>query len=599
MDIYKNTCLPNKSEQTKKHYVIKALCNLLVFSFVFLFSCEKDKIEIEPEEVPKLTFEKLSHKFSAGKFTQKEILGNVKGKKVGYVIKRIKDILPINAAEVKDKAIIFKKVGAFTATLVLKRASKSDATIKEATFEITKADAVALTFNKLTKKYSSGGSFSAAEIGSNIQGDKTGYVLKEIKDLSTSDFAVINKLKIDFKKEGRFTATLVLAHPSKEDAVIKGAQFEITKANVPITPFEKTYGKVGLDMANAMIRTSDGGYALAGLATKTGSGARGGYVWLVKLDAKGDKQWDKTFGGMKRNYANALIQTKDGGYVVAGGTENKGAGNSDAWLIKTDANGDLEWDKTYGGSGFEEANAIVQTDDEGYAFAGSTNSKGAGDKDVWLVRTDSKGTELWDKVVGVPGRDEATSMIQTKDGGYAVVGSTWNGRSSRIYDVLLIKFNDKGDSQWDKTFGKDSGHDMGAGIVQTDDGGYALSASTSQGAGGRDFWLIKTDEKGVNKWNKTYGGAGYDFNEGLIKTMDGGYALFGKTSSKGAGGDDMWLVKTDASGTEEWDQTYGGADADGLNAVVQNHDGSYFVAGYTESKGAGSYDLWIFHVPKR
>ncbi len=354
--------------------------------------------------------------------------------------------------------------------------------------------------------------------------------------------------------------------------------------------WDKTFGGKYLDWAYSLIQTSDGGYALAG-STKS-KGAGGSDFWLVKTDGQGNKVWDKTFGGKYWDWAYSLIQTSDGGYALAGYTKSKGAGKSDFCLVKTDGQGNKVWDKTFGGKDWDWAYSLIQTSDGGYALAGYTESKGAGGIDFWLVKTDGQGNKVWDKTFGGKYLDRAYSLIQTSDGGYALAGYTYSKGAGKS-DFCLVKTDGQGNKVWDKTFGgKDS--DWAYSLIQTSDGGYALAGYTySKGAGESDFWLVKTDGQGNKVWDKTFGGKDWDWAHSLIQTSDGGYALAGYTESKGAGGYDFCLVKTDGQGNKVWDKTFGGKDNDRANSLIQTSDGGYALAGYTESKGAGNEDFWL------
>ena len=235
--------------------------------------------------------------------------------------------------------------------------------------------------------------------------------------------------------------------------------------------WSKTFGGADYDLAWSIVQTSDGGYALAGV---TGSyGAGGGDFWIVKTDSSGNEEWSKTFGGERDDWARSVIQTSDGGYALAGGTDSYGAGGEDFWIVKTDSSGNEEWSKTFGGENDDWAYSVVQTSDGGYVLAGSTMSYGAGGEDFWLVKTDSSGNEEWSKTFGGVNRDWARSVIQTSDGGYALAGG-W-----------LLKTDSSGNEEWSKTFGGANGGTAWS-IVQTSDGGYALA-----GGSGANFWLVK------------------------------------------------------------------------------------------------------------
>jgi parallel beta-helix repeat protein len=352
------------------------------------------------------------------------------------------------------------------------------------------------------------------------------------------------------------------------------------------TDWNKTYGGTAIDEVYSVVQTSDGGYALAGY---TGSYGAGSYdFWLVKTDSSGTAQWNKTYGGTGADYAYSVVQTSDGGYAIAGWTNSSGAGNFDFWLVKTDSSGTMQWNKTYGGTSIDYCFSLIQTDDGGYALAGHNS-------DFWLVKTDSSGTAQWNKTYGGISTERAYSVVQTSDGGYAISGETSSYGAGNL-DFWLVKTDSSGTAQWNKTYGGANLDDM-CSVVQTVDGGYALAGSTlSFGAGGLDFWLVKTDSSGTAQWNKTYGGASYERSCSLIQDSDGGYALAGYTYSFGAGNYDFWLVKTDSSGTAQWNKTYGGTDADLGQSLVKTGDGGYAFAGYTHSFGAGDYDAWLIKL---
>jgi len=206
------------------------------------------------------------------------------------------------------------------------------------------------------------------------------------------------------------------------------------------------------------------------------------------------EMWSQTYGGADQEVAHSLVETSDGGYALAGYTNSSGAGHDDFWLVKTDANGNMEWNQTYD-SWYDHANSMVETSDGGYAIAGSTGWYFSGIHDFWLVKTDANGKMEWNQTYGESEEEVAYSLVETSDGGYALAGVT-----------------------------------------------------DSFGAGNYDFWVIKTDINGNMEWNKTYGGAESDVAFSLIETSDGGFAIAGYTGSFGAGDYDFWLIKTDEHG---------------------------------------------------
>ena len=304
--------------------------------------------------------------------------------------------------------------------------------------------------------------------------------------------------------------------------------------------WSRTFGGTDWDYANSVRQTADGGYILAGHTWSYGAGRYD--LWLVKTDSAGNEQWSRTFGGTGVDHAESVQQTADGGYILAGSTDSYGAGSYDFWLVKTDSAGNEQWDKTFGGTSFDAACSIQQTADGGYILAGHTKSYGAGSHDFWLVKTDSSGNEEWSRTFGGTGWDRANSVQQTSDGGYIIAGWTESYGAGES-DVWLIKTDSAGNEEWNRTFGG-TNDDCAWSVQQTVDDGYILAGHTySYGAGSYDFWLVKTDSAGNEEWNRTFGGTDGDCAESIQQTADGGYVLAGHTLSYGEGSYDVWLIK--------------------------------------------------------
>jgi hypothetical protein len=359
-------------------------------------------------------------------------------------------------------------------------------------------------------------------------------------------------------------------------------------AQAPSWEWVKTFGGSEDDWGYSVQQTSDGGFILVGWTWSFGAG--GFDVWLIKTDADGNKLWDRTFGGRGSDYGYSVQQTRDGGFIIVGDTASFGAGWADVWLIKTDANGNKQWDRTFGGSGLDSGSSVQQTSDGGFIIVGDTASFGAGGFDVWLIKTDADGNKLWDRTFGGGGSDWGSSVQQTSDGGFILVGYT---TSFGAGDVWLIKTDADGNKLWDRTFGG-GGSDWGSSVQQTSDGGFILVGYTASfGAGGFDVWLIKTDADGNKLWDRTFGGGGSDWGSSVQQTSDGGFILVGWTWSFGAGGPDVWLIKTDADGNKLWDRTFGGSMVDRGFSVQQTSDGGFIIVGATTSFGAGDYDVLL------
>jgi hypothetical protein len=359
-------------------------------------------------------------------------------------------------------------------------------------------------------------------------------------------------------------------------------------AQAPSWEWVKTFGGSNDDWGSSVQQTSDGGFILVGYTASFGAG--GPDVWLIKTDADGNKLWDRTFGGGGLDEGRSVQQTSDGGFIIVGYTASFGAG--DVWLIKTDADGNKLWDRTFGGGNLDEGLSVQQTSDGGFIIVGYTASFGAGWADVWLIKTDADGNKLWDRTFGGSDWDEGWSVQQTSDGGFIIVGYTVSF-GAEWADVWLIKTDANGNKQWDRTFGGRYS-DGGRSVQQTSDGGFILVGDTwSFGAGEADVWLIKTDANGNKQWDRTFGGSENDLGYSVQQTSDGGFIIVGATASFGAGGPDVWLIKTDANGNKQWDRTFGGRYSDGGRSVQQTSDGGFIIVGATRSVGAGDYDVLL------
>jgi len=356
--------------------------------------------------------------------------------------------------------------------------------------------------------------------------------------------------------------------------------------------WSQTYGGTEKDGALSLVQTSDGGYAMVGYTCSFGAGEDD--FWLIKTDEVGKMQWNRTYGGTGSDIAISLIETSDGGYALVGYTESFGAGSDDFWFVKTDETGNMQWNRTYGGTKGDYAFSLVETADGGYTIAGYTRSYGAGRDDFWLIHVDSSGNAEWNRTYGGWDDDGAIFLVQTSDGGYALVGMTESfGHGSDRDDFWFVKTDSSGNMEWTQTYGGPN-NEYGFCLVQTSDGGYAMAGCTySFGAGSHDSWLVKTDAFGNMEWNQTYGGTDADGTTSLIQTADGGYILAGSTKSFGAGDFDWWLIKTDGAGNMQWNQTYGGSGTDIAASLVVTSDGGYTLAGYTFSVGAVNSDLWL------
>jgi hypothetical protein len=276
------------------------------------------------------------------------------------------------------------------------------------------------------------------------------------------------------------------------------------------------------DAGRSVRQTADGGYIITGSCKGDGND-----VWLVKTDAAGNTEWNTTFGGEGNDVGYSVEQTTDGGYIVAGSTSSYGIGTN-IWLIKTDSEGNKQWDRVFGRGGYQNGRSVQQTSDGGYIIGGD-----------WLIKTDSEGNEEWIREI------EGEDVRQTADGGYIITGESG-------YSIGLTKTDPEGNEEWSRTF---SGFGGGNSVRQTTDGGYII---TGYGVG--DGWvpcsmiLIKTDFEGNKQWDRVFGGGGEDRGFSVRQTTDGGYILTGVTHSYGGGGEDALLIKTDPEGYSDDDK---------------------------------------------
>jgi hypothetical protein len=360
----------------------------------------------------------------------------------------------------------------------------------------------------------------------------------------------------------------------------------------PSAIWSKTFGGSNIDIAHSVQQTSDSGFIFTGFTRSLGTQSQR-RVLLMKTDKNGIEQWFNTFGGNNDDEGYSVQQTTDGGYIISGYTKSFGAGVEDVYLIRTDSLGNMLWSKTFGGTHTEIGFSVLQTADGGFIVAGYSFSFAGGGSDIWIIRTDPSGTELWRKSLGGLSGDGARCIQPTDDGGYILTGWTSSYGPSSIMNAWLVKTDSLANIQWHKAFGG-SGVDRGFCVKQTSDKGYILTGNTdSFGNGLDDLLLVKTDLNGNQEWLKTFGGTGRDYGHSVIQTSDGGFLAAGYTVSFGAGGDDVYLVKTDPLGTMEWSKTFGGSSSEIAYSVKETFDGGCIIAGHTLSFGAGLHDVYL------
>ena len=320
---------------------------------------------------------------------------------------------------------------------------------------------------------------------------------------------------------------IIIGNSNSFDLAGKGVYFIKTNSRGNVM-WEKNVGEgYGGSVYSSQV-ANDGGYIIAGItSSRLGETA----MYLLKTDSKGVLEWEKTFNGTGSSKGWSVQVANDGGYIIAG---NMGAtvaeGVNNVYLVKTDSRGELEWEKFFGGIYQDQGRSVQVTSDGGYIIAGDTKSFGAGKRDVYLIKTNSNGELEWNKTYGGPENDAGWSVQVTSDGGYIITGIT-DSYGVGGSDVYLVKTDSNGDLMWEKTFGR-AGYDRGYCVQVTDDGGYVISGlvTASNVSPGHDVYLVKTDSNGDLEWEKTFGGPDHDAGWCVQVTNDGGYILTGTTS---------------------------------------------------------------------
>ena len=387
-----------------------------------------------------------------------------------------------------------------------------------------------------------------------------------------------------------------------------------------------SFGGTGDDSARSIIQTNDGGYAILGM-TNSVDGDLGfknlpvNDYWLVKLDANGGLEWQKTYGGSKDDQGQQVIQTSDGGYAITGyamsddGDGSNNEGFHDNWILRLDASGSILWEKSFGFSGHDHSYDLVETLDGGFFFSGfldvtSSNGEGSTEKnsltahgvgEFWGTKIDGNGNLEWRKFFGGTNNDRSFGVVNAHDGGYILVGASESddfdiSNPKGSYDFWAVKMDKNGNFEWESSFGG-TGIDQAQDILATPDGGYVITGNTfssdtqvTKNNGQSDVWLIKIDDNGQLLWQKSFGGAGFDAAHSVRLTSDGGLLVCGNSKSfdgdvsENFGENDIWVFKTNALGELQWEKSFGGLSLDFGYDAIETSDGKVVLVGETASQ---------------
>ncbi len=371
--------------------------------------------------------------------------------------------------------------------------------------------------------------------------------------------------------------------------------YVISFAQAPDTLWTRTYGGERNDVAYSVQQTDDMGYIIGGYTYSFPIGNWN--MYLIKTDSLGDSVWARAYGGSLNDYGTSVQQCFDGGHVISGRTNSYGNGGLDSYVIKTDPNGDTLWTRTYGGALDDYGTEMRQTADSGYVIAGRTASFGAGSMDVYMIKTDANGDTLWMKTFGGGDYDVAYSVKQTLEGGYILSGRTRSFGTDSTFDAYLIRTDANGDSIWTRTYGG-GGYDIARSVLQTTpDSGFIFAGRTgSYGAGAEDAYLVKTDSDGFVIWEQYFGGINDDRFVAVQQSTDGGFIAVGFTESFGVDSTAIYIVRTDSAGDTIWTKVIGGNNRNFGRAVNLTSDNGYIIAGYTSSSGAGRLDSYLLRL---
>ncbi len=360
----------------------------------------------------------------------------------------------------------------------------------------------------------------------------------------------------------------------------------------PQLEWNRTYGANKWDECSAMELTTDGGYIFAG--TKNANGYdNGGDCWLVKTDSQGNITWEKTYGGPGSDTGTDLCKTSDGGYALTGYTRSFGAGGADLYVIKTDATGQEQWNKTFGGTQDDYGLSIQPCGAEGFIIAGATLSYGS--REAWLIQTDATGTMQWQKrfCSDNPPGGYFMSVLRTTEEDYVAAGRNYIGTTSQI---IVVKTDEDGTVLWERLLGDPNCKDAALGIAATSDGGYIITGQVEHQQTEHDILLMKINDNGNELWTRTFNETIF-FDTGLSvkETNDGGFLIAGEVGSN-VNPPVLFnaiLIKTDSSGMKEWGMICGGAGSESFYEALQTPDNGYIAAGLTTSYGAGSQDALL------
>jgi hypothetical protein len=367
----------------------------------------------------------------------------------------------------------------------------------------------------------------------------------------------------------------------------------------------RVYGGSNAWGAKDVRPTRDGGFIIA--STLSSSWGYSPDAWLVKVSSASQIEWQRRYDESESiSSANAVQQTSDGGYIVAGKISFSHLDYSKGFILKLTPMGDVEWARAYAGDDGDELVSIQQTSDGGYIAAGSLGDWESGWPDFWVLKIFADGAVDWQFKYGGKGSDEAYSIVQTSDGGYIVAGET-DSFGDEYHDIWVLKLSSSGDVDWQWAcgdYGRPWTSEYAFCVQQTMDGGYIVAGySHFLDTASWDIWIVKLYASGEIEWQRLYDSGGNDVARFIEQTEDGGYIVAGDTASgradslTGLSNSDVWILKLDLRGDVEWEKTYGWIGSETPSCIHQLSDGGYVIGGTFYSYfGRVPLDLLVFRI---
>jgi len=320
-----------------------------------------------------------------------------------------------------------------------------------------------------------------------------------------------------------------------------------------------------------------------------------GFICFVTVSTHAQIMFQRHYGGVEDDGGSTVIETSNGGYFVAGSTLSWGAGNRDIYIVKTNEFGDTLWTKYYGGYDWDAVNSFVKTANEDFLLVGNTSSFGAGASDVFIMKVNNMGDSVLMKTFGGSEDEGCNEVYSCNDNGYVVVGNSCSFASG-FSSIYAIRIDSLCDTLWSRNYERGWSNDALA-VIQTTDNGFLIAGTTSAGGSpSTDCLIVKTNASGDTLWTKTYGGTDYDGIYSICQTTDGNFLLCGTTRSFGFGSYDYYVIKINPSGDVIWQKNYGGTGMETPGSIIQTLDDGYVIAGLTNSYGAGGYDVYLVKI---